>query len=105
VPPTATNTVPAGFYAKITDIKIEGFRYAVYFDTNSWNTAGGDHVVFYFNTSSSGIAYYVNGVFKFTGFSIQDKPSGATQMCVISADGNGNPRSNTGGCSTLPPIP
>jgi hypothetical protein len=99
VPPTATSA-PAGFYATITGIQIVNGRYNVRFDTNSVNTAGGDHVIFYFDNRTFGIEYYQSGLF--TGYAVSDRPQGATAMCVISAAGNGANRAGSGNCWPLP---
>ncbi|MGE0600799.1 MAG: protein kinase [Dehalococcoidia bacterium] len=99
VPPTATPTTNTAKSAAITGITLANGQYVVSFVTNNLNT-NGEHVVFYFNGSNQGRAYY--NASPYTGYAQWEKPATATQMCIIVANADNTVQSNTGNCWNLP---
>ncbi|MDH3302970.1 MAG: Hsp70 family protein [Acidimicrobiia bacterium] len=95
---TTTTTAVAGFSATITDITINGDRYAVSYSTNFSPLISSDpastHLHFFFDTVPVGQAgvpgggpwILYDGPDPFTGYGPADRPSGATQMCVTAAN-------------------
>ncbi|MGE3074055.1 MAG: serine/threonine-protein kinase [Dehalococcoidia bacterium] len=99
VPPTATAPTNTAKSAYITGISLANGQYVVSFVTNNLNT-NGEHVVFYFNGSNQGRAYY--NASPYTGYAQWEKPATATQMCIIVANADNTVQSNTGNCWKLP---
>ncbi len=119
LPPSATPepsltpapTTPAGPFAQIDGIRLQGDRYIVDYETFGY-TEGlpGMHVHFFFNTvppsqaglPGSGPWYVWGGPRPFNGYSLSDKPADATQMCALAANPNHTVVPNSGNCVDLP---
>ena len=113
--PTATQ--PAGNSATITGIQVSGDRYAVYFDVYGFQPVlPGQHLHFFFNTVPPDQAGLPGGgpwlIYPassggpadspFTGYGVGDRPSAATQLCVLVANADHSVQPNTGNCYSLP---
>lgn len=95
---TTTTTAVAGLSATITDIAIDGGRYAVSYSTNFSPLISSDpsstHLHFFFDTvpvAQAGVPgggpwILYDGPDPFTGYGPADRPSVATQMCVTAAN-------------------
>lgn len=114
-PPSATPTatVPAGIpFSRINTITIdEQNRYVVEYETFEYTEAvPGMHVHFFFNTVApqnagvpgSGPWILYGGPRPFTGYRVSDRPSSATQMCVLVANPNHSVQADSGNCVDLP---
>lgn len=114
-PPSATPTatVPAGIpFSRINAITIdEQNRYVVEYETFEYTEAvPGMHVHFFFNTVApqnagvpgSGPWILYGGPRPFTGYRVSDRPSSATQMCVLVANPNHSVQPDSGNCVDLP---
>lgn len=120
-PTPALPTPPTGadFFSRISEITLEGGRYAVAFDTFGFEPrlgSGNKHLHFFFDTvppSQAGVPGGgpwrihpdrpgVVGSSPFTGYSASDRPSGATQMCVLVANADHSVIAGTGTCLDLP---
>ncbi len=108
---TPSPTTPAGPFAQIDGIRLEGNRYIVDYETFGYTEAlPGMHVHFFFNTvppdqaglPGSGPWYVWGGPRPFNGYSVSDKPAGATQMCALAANPNHSVVANSGNCVDLP---
>jgi hypothetical protein len=106
-------------FARITDITLDGSNYAVEFETIGFEPQllpGKRHLHFFFNTvppEEAGVPGA--GPWKlypstqgapapspFSGYSQNDKPAKATQMCVLIANYDHSVQLGTGNCSDLP---
>ncbi|MFQ5613596.1 MAG: right-handed parallel beta-helix repeat-containing protein [Anaerolineae bacterium] len=97
--------------AVITNITLNGSTYSVDFQTSGFTPQiPGQHVHFFFNTvppseagvpgSGPWIAY--GGASPFTQYGVSDRPSGATQMCILVANSDHSVQANSGNCFDLP---
>jgi len=117
VTPTITNTptatVPAGIpFARINSITInDQNRYVIEYETFEFTEVlPGMHLHFFFNTVSpenagspgSGPWILYGGPRPFTGYRVSDRPSAATQMCILVANSNHTVQPNSGNCMDLP---
>lgn len=104
--------IPAGVdYSLITSIAVEGGAYVVDFETFGYDPAvPGQHVHFFFDTTSptnagvpgSGPWTLYGGGSPFTLLGPGDRPSGATQLCVLVANPDHSIHMETGNCADLP---
>ena len=110
---TPTATVPPGIpFVRINSITIDSNnRYVVEYETFEYTEVlPGTHIHFFFNTVSpqnagspgSGPWILYGGPRPFTGYRVSDKPSAATQMCVLVANPNHSVQPNSGNCADLP---
>ena len=115
--PEPTATQPAGNSATITGIQVSGDRYAVAFGVYGFQPVlPGLHLHFFFNTvppdqaglpgGGPWLIYPAsNGGYAdspFTGYGAGDRPSAASQMCVLVANADHSVQPNTGNCYNLP---
>jgi eukaryotic-like serine/threonine-protein kinase len=118
-PPTETPTItftpsatdPSGLYARINSIVIENGVYVVDYETFEYNEQlPGMHVHFYFNTVSEAQAgspgggpwFLYGGPRPFKGYSVGERPQGATQMCARVANHDHSIIPGSGNCVDLP---
>jgi hypothetical protein len=109
---TATPSIPPGIpFVRINSIAIEGNNYAINFETFEYTPAlPGMHVHFFWNTVSpqnagspgSGPWDLYGGPSPYTGMSIGERPSSATQICALVANSNHSIQPNSGNCVDLP---
>ncbi len=109
--PTPTPT-PGGRQARITGITISNGTYLVDYDVFNFSPDVLDrHIHFFFDTipptqagtpakSSNWILY--DGPVPFDRYKVSDRPSGASQMCVLVARHDHSVIQNTGNCFDLP---
>jgi len=117
VTPTITNTptatVPPGIpFARINSITInDQDRFVVEYETFEFTEVlPGMHLHFFFNTVSqenagspgSGPWILYGGPRPFTGYRVSDRPSAATQMCILVANSNHSVQPDSGNCVDLP---
>jgi serine/threonine-protein kinase len=112
--PAATATPPppdVGLSAQITNITLQDGRYVVNYQTGGFTEAlPGEHVHFFFDTVSpenagvpgSGPWILYGGPRPFTQYTAADRPSGASQMCVLVANPNHSIQPGSGNCFPLP---
>jgi hypothetical protein len=109
--PTPAPTPLPDLFVQITGITLEGTTYVVTYETNGFTEAlPGAHVHFFFNTvppenagvPGSGPWYLYGGPRPFRGYTIYDKPAGATQMCALYAYPDHSIELGTGNCWYLP---
>jgi len=105
-----TSTFPA-LYVQITNITLNGNQYVVEYETYGFTEQlPGMHIHFFFNTVTpeqagvpgSGPWILYGGPRPFTKYSVGDKPSAATQMCVLVANANHSVILESGNCFNLP---
>ncbi|HUG34689.1 MAG TPA: serine/threonine-protein kinase [Anaerolineales bacterium] len=109
---TATPSVPPGIpFVRINSITIDGNNYAINFETFEYTPQlPGMHVHFFWNTVSpqnagspgSGPWDLYGGPSPYTGLSLSERPSAATQICALVANGNHSIQPNSGTCVDLP---
>lgn len=109
--PTPTPT-PRGLAARITDITVRSNRYEVDYEVFNYEQKlpDGRHVHFFFDTvppteagvPGAGPWILYAGPVPFTGYSVSDRPSGATQMCILVARPDHSVIQDTGNCFDLP---
>jgi molecular chaperone DnaK len=108
--PTPTPT-PAGRQARITGITVANGRYVVQYEVfNYVPELPGRHVHFFFDTvppTQAGVPgkgpwILYAGPVPFTGYKVSDKPTKATQMCILVARPDHSVIQNTGNCMDLP---
>lgn len=108
VEPTATYPP---LYVRINSITLSGNQYVVDYETFGYTEKlPGMHVHFFFNTvpqsqagmPGSGPWYLYGGPRPFKGYSINQRPAGATQMCALVANGNHTVIADSGNCTDLP---
>jgi serine/threonine-protein kinase len=109
-----TNTPPpadVGLSAQITNISLQDGRYVVSYQTGGFTEAlPAEHVHFFFDTVSpenagvpgSGPWILYGGPRPFTQYTAADRPSGASQMCVLVANPDHSVQSGSGNCFPLP---
>ncbi len=109
--PTPTPTPLPDLFVQITGIALEGATYVVSYETNGFTEQlPGAHIHFFFNTVApenagmpgSGPWYLYGGPRPFRGYTIYDKPAGATQMCALYAYPDHSIELGTGNCWYLP---
>lgn len=97
--------------AEITGIRLEGITYVVDFSTYGYQPAlPGMHVHFFFNTVTpeqagrpgKGPWILYGGESPFTEYTLRQKPSDATQMCILVANPDHSVQPNSGNCYDLP---
>lgn len=97
--------------AEITAISLAGSQYAVTFQTIGFTPQlPGRHVHFFFNTvppveagvPGAGPWFVYAGPSPFTGYGPADRPSEATQMCILVANEDHTVIQGTGNCYDLP---
>ena len=108
---------PAPNTARINSIGEDGGRYVVNFETFGFApTLPGQHVHFFWNTvppEQAGVpgggpwqlypaGNGASGASPFTLFGVQDRPGGATQICVLVANPNHSVNQGSGNCANLP---
>jgi hypothetical protein len=108
--PTATPT-PQGGWARINSIELVAGRYSVAFETSGFTySLPGIHVHFFWNTvpvaqagsPGSGPWAVYGGPSPFQEYAASQRPSGATQLCVLVANPDHSIRPGTGNCYPLP---
>jgi hypothetical protein len=109
--PTATPT-PTFRWSQITGISVSGSNYSIDYIAGNFEPALPDamHVHFFFNTVSpenagfpgSGPWHLYGGPAPYTGYPLSERPSGATQMCILVANPNHSVVQGTGNCVDLP---
>jgi len=109
--PTPTATYPP-LYARIDSITINASnQYVVVYETFGYTEAlPGRHVHFFFDTvppdqaGSPGVGPWVlyGGPRPFTGYSVSQRPAGATQMCALVAHPDHSVVAGSGNCVDLP---
>lgn len=113
-PPTETTAPPptaVQLRAQITGIQVEGDQYVVDYTTTGFTEqVPGQHVHFFFNTvppeqagvPGSGPWILYGGPRPFRGYTVNDRPGGATQMCILVANPDHSIQLNSGNCVNLP---
>ncbi len=109
--PTPTPT-PGGLQARISSITVSNGRYVVDYEAFNYTPElpNGRHVHFFFDTvkpEDAGVPgrgpwELYAGPVPFTVYRVSDKPSGATQMCILSARPDHSVLPNSGNCVDLP---
>jgi serine/threonine protein kinase len=108
--PTAVAT--QGLRAEITNITIANGQYVVDFQVFGYfSDTSSTHVHFFWNTiapdqagvpANPGNWKLYGSPSPFTGYSVAEKPIGATQMCILVANPNHSVQLGTGNCFNLP---
>jgi hypothetical protein len=109
-------TVPAGIpYGRIRTIELGGERrYVVDYETFEFTEQlPGVHVHFFFNTvppeqagtPGNGPWILYGGPRPFTGYATSDRPTNASQMCILAANPDHSVQANSGNCAPLPDVP
>jgi hypothetical protein len=111
VEPTATSTLPP-LYVRINNITINDKNfYVVEYETFGYTEVlPGQHVHFFFNTvpveqagsPGTGPWKLYGGPRPFEGYSVSNRPPGATQMCALVANPNHSIIPESGNCFDLP---
>jgi hypothetical protein len=109
---TPTSAAPTGPFVRINSIGLDGNAYVVNFEIFNYTISNpGMHIHFFFNTvppQNAGVGptqetwYVYFGGSPFTGYTVNDRPSGATQMCALVANQDHTIQLNTGNCVALP---
>jgi hypothetical protein len=109
--PTPTPT-PGGLQARISSIAVSNGRYVVDYEAFNYTPQlpNGRHVHFFFDTvkpEDAGVPgrgpwELYAGPVPFTVYRVSDRPSGATQMCILSARPDHSVLPNSGNCVDLP---
>jgi molecular chaperone DnaK len=96
----------------ITDIALDDGVYLVSFTTDGFTASLPEphHVHFFFDTVApsqagrpgSGPWEMYGGPSPFTGYTVEDRPDGAAQLCVLVAEPDHSVRTDTGNCRDLP---
>ena len=130
LPVVINNYPPTTKFVQITDVRVSGSNYTVYFQPfNYAPVLPGEHIHFFFNTvdpqyagnqpdgspctppgGSSGQCKWkiypsTNGgsaASPYTGYALAERPAGATQMCALVANPNHSIQPNSGTCYNLP---
>lgn len=117
--PTATSLpsptiapTPEGLRAEITAITIVEGRYSVEFRTFGYfSDTSSTHVHFFWNTiapdqagvpANPGNWKLYGSPSPFTGYTVSERPGGATQMCILVANPDHSVELGTGNCVNLP---
>ena len=107
LPVVLKNSPPTG----ISNISLSGSTYVVEFWTTGFTPQPGQqHVHFFFNTVSpdqaglpgTGPWRIHESASPFTGYTTANRPSGATEMCILVANPNHSVQPGTGNCFWLP---
>jgi len=108
---TPTATLPT-YYVRINNITITSSNYyQVDYETFGFTEQlPGMHIHFFFNTvppdqagvPGSGPWYLYGGPRPFTGYAVNQRPAGATQMCALVANSNHTVIQGSGNCYDLP---
>jgi hypothetical protein len=110
-PPTDTPTAQAALSSQITGITLEGGVYVVSYQTSGFTESlPGLHVHFFFDTVSaanagvpgSGPWILYGGPRPFRQYTAADRPSGASQMCILVANPDHSVQAGSGNCYPLP---
>ncbi len=111
LPLVVNNVGSVDKHAVITEISLAGGQYVVNFQTYGFTPQlPGQHVHFFFDTvpfeqagvPGSGPWYVYGGPSPFSGYSIADRPAGATRLCVLVANPDHSVTQGTGNCYNLP---
>ncbi|MBC8332196.1 MAG: serine/threonine protein kinase [Anaerolineae bacterium] len=106
-----TATMPPGPQVRINSIMLDGSTYVVEYETFEYTEIlPGMHVHFYFNNftqeqvgaGGGGSWFLYGGPRPFRGFTTNNRPASATQMCAIVANPNHTIILDTGNCVDLP---
>ena len=90
---------------------MSGGKYVVQYQVFGYKPAlPGRHVHFFFDTvkpidagvPGKGPWFLYAGPVPFQGYKVSDRPSGATQMCILVANADHSVVQNTGNCMDLP---
>jgi len=109
--PVATSAPIASESVQITGISEENGRYNINFQTFGYTPSlPGTHVHFFFNTvapENAGVPgggpwKLYGGSSPFTEYTVNDRPSGASQMCALVANADHSIQLGTGNCVNLP---
>jgi hypothetical protein len=110
--PTATPTTAAGgLSSQITNVTLQDGVYVVNYQTAGFTESlPGLHVHFFFDTVSpenagvpgSGPWILYGGPRPFTQYTAADRPSGASQMCILVANADHSVQAGSGNCYPLP---
>lgn len=114
--PTATSPppspIPTGPQIRIDSITQQAGYYIVSYTPTGYTPAlPGTHIHFFWNTvppENAGVGptqeswYLYGGPNPFQGYSLGDRPDGATQMCSLVANADHTVQLNTGNCFNLP---
>jgi serine/threonine-protein kinase len=110
--PTPTPTVPPDIpYSRINDITLEGGSYVVSYETWEFTeTLPGMHVHFFFDTvppeqagvPGGGPWFVYGGPRPFTGYTPNDRPAAAEEMCILVANPDHSIQLDSGNCYPLP---
>ena len=110
--PTETPAAPdSAFSTQITGITVQDGRYVVGYQTAGFTESlPGTHVHFFFDTVTqanagvpgSGPWILYGGPRPFTQYTTADRPSGATQMCILVANPDHSIQHGSGNCFALP---
>lgn len=102
----------AALSTAITEIALDEGVYVVSFTTDGFTASLPDphHVHFFFDTVTplqagrpgSGPWELYGGPSPFTGYTVEDRPDAATQLCVLVAEPDHSVRPDTGNCRDLP---
>lgn len=110
-PTTAATPTLAPNTSRITNIELVDGNYSVDFETGGFEPRDpGQHVHFFFSTvpplqagiPERGPWFVYAGGSPFTGYSPDDRPAAATQMCILVANQNHSVNQGTGNCVDLP---
>ena len=95
----------------LTAISVAGDSYSISYQTNGFTAQlPGQHLHFFFNTvptSNAGVPgtgpWWIYATpSPYTGVKLSDRPSGATQLCVLVANADHSVQPGTGNCFPLP---
>jgi hypothetical protein len=111
-PPVPTGAAASDLFIEITSITIDDQgRYVVEYDTRGYDEElPGTHIHFFFNTVSpdqvgingEGIRLMHGGPTPFTGYTVSDRPAGATELCAVVANPDHSILPGSGNCFVLP---
>lgn len=112
LPSPTTAPTPEGFRAEITVITIVDGHYNVEFRTFGYfSDTSSTHVHFFWNTiapdqagvpANPGNWKLYGSPSPFTGYTVSERPGGATQMCILVANSDHSVQLGTGNCVNLP---
>lgn len=109
--PTVAPTAASSLYSQITNITLQDGVYVVDYQTTGFTESlPGLHVHFFFDTVSpqnagvpgSGPWILYGGPRPFTRYTASDRPSGASQMCILVANADHSVQAGSGNCYPLP---
>ncbi|MFW6096892.1 MAG: hypothetical protein ACOC9Z_02390 [Chloroflexota bacterium] len=109
---TPTATVPPDIpFSRINSIALENGSYVVEYETFEFTeTLPGMHVHFFFDTvppdqagvPGGGPWFVYGGPRPFTGYTEDDRPAAAEEMCILVANPDHSAQANSGNCYPLP---